>query len=325
MSNSTSSHKRLRKGCSSPIDLTGSDEMIDVSALRADLARRSSDKAIPSFLTNVASLCGTRSMDALMCSIGQSVAAAIRSVQTSAEASHERLRSLRATLHDAIDVRCDKLEVELYGATSAKTAALERELAAVDTALDAWRSETGHVTTAIAKLSDADLMARHANLKKRLDGLELQLRALPTLVEPPRVNLIVSSSTLLDNIARFGRVDISGSHVALERVPTRVPPGQTCNVHMTISGRRADRPTAALDMQLGAHDTPVLCSVIYPGHDTSAYVASKLAACSEQLVILVEAPAVKLRSRVIIRVTSCPTVDMSSHGIFIGPQLLADF
>jgi len=59
---------------------------------------------------------------------------------------------MRATLHAAIDARCDDLEAGLSRAESAKIAALERELVAVDAALERWRSETRVVQDAVASL-----------------------------------------------------------------------------------------------------------------------------------------------------------------------------
>jgi len=75
-----------------------------------------------------------------------------------------------------------------------KIAALERELVAVDAALERWRSETRVVQDAIATLNDAEIVAAHAELTGRLDGLEAQLRALPSApVEPPHVGLTIDT------------------------------------------------------------------------------------------------------------------------------------
>jgi len=69
--------------------------------------------------------------------------------------------------------------------------ALERELVAVDAALERWRAESRAIRAESSAMSDAELMTEEAALSSRLDDLEAQLRALPTaVVEPPYLGLM---------------------------------------------------------------------------------------------------------------------------------------
>jgi len=168
--------------------------------------------------------------------------------------------------HSAIDARCDDLEAGLSAAESAKIVALERELVAVDAALERWRSETRVVQDAVASLSDAELMAQHADLVSRLDGLEAQLRALPTApVEPPHVGLTMDTPALLASIAGFGRVvaplGITAADVTLEGVPSHVRPGQTLQLRLALGARHAEQSTEELEVSLGALAAASRCEV----------------------------------------------------------------
>jgi len=83
----------------------------------------------------------------------------------------------------------------------------------------------------VATLSDEELVSRHAELISRLEGLEAQLRALPTApVEPPHVGLTMDTSALLASIACLGRIvaplGISAADLTLEGVPSQVRPGR---------------------------------------------------------------------------------------------------
>jgi len=133
------------------------------SPLRAALALRSSESAAPAVFAG-AVLDGVAGTDAFLCRLGQSIASALRTVPEGAEAARAQLREMRGTLHAAIDARCDDLEAGLSLAESSKIAALERELVAVDAALERWRSETRVVQEAVASLSDDELLSRHADL-----------------------------------------------------------------------------------------------------------------------------------------------------------------
>jgi len=74
-------------------------------------ALRSSESSIAITFPKLGTLtCGALGTDAFLCQLGQSIAAALRAVPETAEASRAHLRSMRATLHAAIDARCDDLE-----------------------------------------------------------------------------------------------------------------------------------------------------------------------------------------------------------------------
>jgi hypothetical protein len=81
--------------------------------------------------------------DAFLCHLGRSIAAALQSIRTKAEAARALLRSTRAALLSAVNSRCDELEARINDVESDKIAALERELCAVDAALECLRAERG--------------------------------------------------------------------------------------------------------------------------------------------------------------------------------------
>jgi len=91
--------------------------MYSVRALRADLTLRSSVNMLYDDFLGAAHVGGATggalNDDAFMCHLGQAIAAALRTVPDTAEAALTHLRSMRATLHAAIDARCDDLEAGL--------------------------------------------------------------------------------------------------------------------------------------------------------------------------------------------------------------------
>jgi len=104
------------------------------------------------------------------------------------------------------------------------------------------------------------------SLSSRLDGLEAQLRALPTApVEPPHVGLTMDSPTLLASIAGFGRVvaplGITAADVTLEGVPSHVRPGQTLQLRLALGARHAEQSTEELEVSLGALAAASRCEV----------------------------------------------------------------
>jgi len=140
---------------------------------------------------------------------------------------------------------------------SAKVVALERELVAVDAALERWRSETKAVREELEVLSDVDLAEHHAALVSRLDGLEAQLRDLPTApVEPAFVGLTLDTAPLLASIACLGHIvaplAITHDDMTLEGVPTCVRPGQTLQLRLALGTGHAEQTTEELEVSLGA-------------------------------------------------------------------------
>lgn len=113
----------------------------------------------------------------------------------------------RAAQLAAINSRFDELEGSINTSESSEVTVLERELCAVDAALESWRVGRSAVAEAAASLDDADLEIRNAELTARLDGLESQLVNISALViEPSRLELVVDTSALLLEIAAIGKV-----------------------------------------------------------------------------------------------------------------------
>lgn len=119
--------------------------------------------------------------------------------------------------------------------------ALERELCAVDAALEKLRDERGAVAEAAASLGDMELLALHGELTARLDVAETQLLALPTsVVEPPCVKLVIDKSALLAGAAVFGRVlaprAVTAANLTLESARRHAYPGCTLCLRLVLQG-----------------------------------------------------------------------------------------
>jgi len=162
-----------------------------------------------------------------------------------------------STLHAAIDSRCEELEARLSQAESTKIAALERELVTVDTALERWRSETRFVQDEIRYIQRRGACTlQQFELTARLDGLDAQLRSLPTApVEPPHIGLITEGPAVLASIAGVGRVvaplGISASDVSIEGLPRHVRPGQTLQLNLALGACYADQSAEELEVYAG--------------------------------------------------------------------------
>ena len=95
----------------------------------------------------------------------------------------------------------------MLSAESTKVAALERQLVAIDDALERWRTESSAVSNFAADLGDADLVAQQSTLEARIDALEAQLAALSVIpVEIPFIGVAVDTPALLSQIGGFGSV-----------------------------------------------------------------------------------------------------------------------
>ena len=202
------------------------------SSSRGILAARATPESTPFFWRQAASLAEVSGADAFLAHLGRSITAALQSVSESAEAARAQLRTTRAALHAAIDTRCDELEASLESAEIGKVVTLERELFAVDAALERWRADSSAVHEALASMCDADLETHYATLSSRLDDTEEQLRMLPTAVmEPPHVGLSAVPSEVLECIAGFGRVisplAVAVADLSVKDAPAVVRPGAT--------------------------------------------------------------------------------------------------
>lgn len=127
--------------------------------------------------------------DAFLCHLAHCIAAALERLAASAAAARAKLQSARERFSA---VHCDELEARISAAETAKVAALEQELCAVDAALEQLRGERRAVAEAAASMIDAELLERHSALTARLDAVDAQLLSLPTtVIELPHVGLIV--------------------------------------------------------------------------------------------------------------------------------------
>ena len=201
------------------------DETVDEIAgesFRRTLASRVDGKT-PTFWRRATLAAGVTGTDAFLVHLGQSITAAMQSVSDSAEAARAQLRDARSALHAAIDTRCDELGAIIDSAEIAKAASLERELVAVDAALEFWRNDSAVVSSSLDALSDTDLASQYAALSTRLDGMEAMLQALPTTVKTPLLIKLACTASLMPSIAGFGIVInpllVTASDLHLERIP----------------------------------------------------------------------------------------------------------
>ena len=244
---------------------------LTAGSIRSALASRVA-QATPIMWQRAATSAGVAGFDAFFIHLGRSITDALQTVTESSEAARVLLRETQASLHAAIDARCVELVANINSAEASKSAALERELVAVDAALERWQAESLAVREALSSLSDADLEAQHESLSSRLGDLESQLHALPpAVVEPPFVGLLGVATALLSSISSFGRVlapiPITAADLSLEGVPERVRLGSTLHLCLTLGKRHADQSAEELDMSLVrlARATQVEASLEGPG------------------------------------------------------------
>ena len=237
--------------------LAGSRKRIREAAIATSAALASRvDHTTPTWWHRVASAAGVTGADAFLVHLGRSIAVAQGSLADAAELARAQLQTTRSALHVAIDIRCDELSARIDSAEASKAASLERELVAVDAALERWRTESGAVREALSSLRDADLEAQHAALSSRVDALDAQLQALPTcLVEPPVVALLADARVLLLSIADMGHVvaplPISASDVTLERMPNSIRYGDSLRLRLILGPRHVAQSVEELELSLG--------------------------------------------------------------------------
>lgn len=160
---------------------------------------------------------------------------------------------LRQTLHAAVDARVDELLAQVDGAEAYKTAALERELVAIDAALEASRTELRAVCEAG---DDDDIVARHEELAARLDTLHAELAALPLLPhEPAMISVQLDGPHLVAQISEHGVViaprPVSVGDVSLEGLPsTALKAGDTLRFELTLGEAYAAAPPDEIEAAL---------------------------------------------------------------------------
>ena len=232
MLDSPAARKRLR------------DETVEISgaSVRLTLALRVDGKT-PTFWRRAALASGVSGTDAFLVHLGRNIAAAMLSVSVSAEAARAQLRDTRSALHAAIDTRFDELGATIDLAEVDKASCLERELVAVDAALERWRTDSTVVSSSLEAMSDIELATQHAALSTRLDVMDAVLQALPTEVETPLVIIVALAASVLPSIAGFGTVVnpllVTAADLHLERIPgcpgARL--GTTFSMRLTLSRR----------------------------------------------------------------------------------------
>ena len=218
--------------------------------IRQTLARRVDPRAARSPQST-----GGLSVDDALIHLGRTITAAQESLAESAEGARVQLRESRAALHAAIDARCDDLGESINTAEARKRACLERELVAVDAALESWRAESGAVREAATSLPDSELASQYAALSSRLDAMEKMLQALPTaVVEPPRVGLQTDAPAIHSRIADFGRViaplSVTAADLTLHGEPSTLRQG-IVQMYLRLGARHAEQSTEELEVSLG--------------------------------------------------------------------------
>jgi len=183
---------------------------------------------------------GVAGADAYLCHLSKSIAGALEQVAASAEAARARVSAVRDAAAVEAHAHCDELESCVESAEASKRVALERELCAVDAALERLRTERGAASEAVASLSDTELKARHAELSARLDSVDAQLLALPTsVVEPPYVGVVIDEAALSAGAAVIGRVvaplAVTAADLSLEVATGYAYPGCTLMLRLMSS------------------------------------------------------------------------------------------
>jgi hypothetical protein len=251
---SAASRKRVRgphSQCAlNVVDLTGDDfEPSEGSRGQIELLLES----LPPDWNTVALRYGVEPhVDKVLCALGKAVAASLRSVEESAEEARQRLVSLRAAAHAAIDTRFDELLASLDAARCAKLAALERELEQVDAVLEKSRREHAAARDTVATKSDIELDALSADLTARLKDVSALLATLPHgPVEPSLLRLELDEGALLTSIRTTGTVlaprGVHAADVMVCGLPTHVRPGRPLQFELALSDDYPCRAPAELE------------------------------------------------------------------------------
>jgi hypothetical protein len=225
------------------------DEQATVDSLQARLLRRMDET--PAYWTDITERFGTIGADATLCALGREVAGVLRSVGESSEAERQRLESLRATLHIAVDSRINEVLEMVTTAESVKIAALERELERLDAALERMRREHALAREALTSKSDDEIAALSAALTASLDGIDALLATLPHgPVEPSLLRLELDEDALLSSIRTAGTVlaprGVHAADVVVRGLPSTVRPGRPLRFELALSDDYPCRAPAEL-------------------------------------------------------------------------------
>ena len=228
------------------------------AAVRPALAARCADDSPPGAWKAAAVSAGVAGADAFLCHLSRSITGALECLAATAEVARARVRAARDVTDVEARSHCDELESLVETAEASKRVALERQLYAIDAALERMRAARGAASEAVASLSDTELEAQQAELADRLDAVDAQLLALPTsVVEPPYVGVVVDEAALLAGASVFGRVvaplAITAADLTLERTTSYVYPGCTLMFRLVSYGARYESQSDdELEVSLGA-------------------------------------------------------------------------
>lgn len=194
-------------------------------------------RALPPHWQEHAEVAGADDLDAFLCYLGRSTAATLHALSASAEAARSSLREMRAALHAAVDARIEALARRVDEAEKIKAAALERELVAIDTALETARAVAA-ACSCESGTEDTDVQ-RHADLARRLNDLSSLLSALPLLPhEPPTIDVCGGTGTLR-RIAGCGAVvaprPVTACDIEVADFPADARPGCVASFRLHLS------------------------------------------------------------------------------------------
>jgi TPR repeat protein len=184
-----------------------SDVHPSASALRDALKARIDPKTTPSLWKDAAAASGVVGTDAFLCSLGKAVAKTISTLDVSFQEGCNDVEKMRRVAHAAIDERADRLIADLTHSRDYKAAALERQLEAVDTALQSLRREHAAAHDAAEVLSDSGLIMRQHDITAHLDDVDAALRQLVTIpLESGSLSFESGLPSLISAISSCGTV-----------------------------------------------------------------------------------------------------------------------
>lgn len=205
------------------------------ATLRSVLKSRCEGDSLQGAWRAAAAAAGVAGADAFLCHLSGSITAALECLASSADAARAQLQSVQI----ADKAHAEMLEANIFSAETSKRVSLERELCAVDGALERLRAERAAASDALASLGDAELVARHADLLAGLDAAEAQVLNLPTtVVESSHVELVVDSTLPQAGDVHFGRVvapfAVKAADLSLTGVPLQVQPSETVQLSFVL-------------------------------------------------------------------------------------------
>ena len=218
---------------------------------------------------------GETGADAHLCRLGRSILSALTDLSASAEAARIQLRSRQREAGGSQDARWDELAATIESAEAHKRVALERELCAVDSALEKLRAARAAAQEAATTLSDAELVAQFDRMMARLDDADAQLLSLPTMVvEPHHVGLVVYAPA--DPAAALGAVvaprPIRAEQLSLRGIPSHALPGELLSVCVVLTEAVPCQSAPEIGMALEAAAAAIHVSVSHVSRGGSSRI-----------------------------------------------------